>query len=222
MFEPDLKKLDLKQRDFVSLEHAARRRFGPHRRAQGGQARRAEVALPGPRGLGRRHPVRPLPRRRCWTSPTSDTGKTVYQWMVESFRKLEALPPGSAEAAKPPARRCAPRSTRSCATPIRARSSASGCARRWRREFGRGLQRRRVHPHRHQRRGPARLHRRRPQPDAVQHRRLRQHRQGHHRGLGLALYPARLGLAAVAHEGPGARLSGGDAAAHRALRHLRA
>ena len=33
---------------------------------------------------------------------------------------------------------------------------------------------------------------------------------------------ARLGLAAVAHEGPGARLSGGAAAEDRALRHLRA
>ena len=42
MFEPDLQKLDLSQRDFVSLERAARRRLGPHRRPQGGQARRAE------------------------------------------------------------------------------------------------------------------------------------------------------------------------------------
>jgi phosphoenolpyruvate synthase/pyruvate phosphate dikinase len=32
--------------------------------------------------------------------PYRNTGKTVYQWMVESFRKLEAMPAGSKEAAQ--------------------------------------------------------------------------------------------------------------------------
>jgi len=31
--------------------------------------------------------------------PYRNSGKTVYEWMVESFRKLEAMPAGSAEAA---------------------------------------------------------------------------------------------------------------------------
>ena len=216
MFAPDLSKLDLKQRDLVSLNKLraddSGRTVGPKAAKLGELKSRfpdrvvAGVGIP----FG-------LYREVVLDKPYKGSGKTVYQWMVESFRKLEALPAGSAEAAKASealraeiyAHRAQHRS--GAAVP---RAPARGDGTRVRRRF----QGRRVHPQRHQRRGPARLHRRRPEPDAVQHRRLRQHRQGHHRGLGLALHRARLGLAAVAHVGARACLSGGDADAHRARR----
>ena len=111
MFAPDLSKLDSGAARPGQPGQAARRRFGPHRRPQGGQARRVEVAFPGPRRAGVGIPFG-LYRAVVLDKPYKGGGKTVYQWMVESFRKLEALPAGSAEAGRA-ARRCAPRSTAS-------------------------------------------------------------------------------------------------------------
>ena len=65
VFEPDLGKLDLSKRDFVSLDSAAREGLGPDRRSEGGEARRAEVALPRPRRARGRDSVRALSRDRA-------------------------------------------------------------------------------------------------------------------------------------------------------------
>jgi Pyruvate phosphate dikinase, AMP/ATP-binding domain len=99
MFAPDLSKLDLKQRDLVSLDKLraddSGRTVGPKAAKLGELKSRfpdrvvAGVGIP----FG-------LYREVVLDKPYKGSSKTVYQWMVESFRKLEALPAGSAEAAK--------------------------------------------------------------------------------------------------------------------------
>jgi Pyruvate phosphate dikinase, AMP/ATP-binding domain len=99
IFEPDIAKLDLTQRDFVSLDalraHDSGRIVGPKAAKLGElKARFRERFAPGvaiPFGLY---------REAVLDRPYRATGKTVYQWMVESFRALEALPQGSREAAQ--------------------------------------------------------------------------------------------------------------------------
>lgn len=98
MFEPDVGKLDLSRRDFVSLDSLraadSGRIVGPKAAKLGElKARFPDRVAPGvgiPFGLYR---ATVLDRRY------KNSGKTVYEWMVESFRKLEAMPAGSAEAA---------------------------------------------------------------------------------------------------------------------------
>ncbi|HRD86536.1 MAG TPA: PEP/pyruvate-binding domain-containing protein, partial [Rubrivivax sp.] len=97
VFEADLGKLDLSLREFVSLD---RLRAGDSGRIVGPKAAKLgelkshfpERVAPGvgiPFGLYRAAVL----DRRYKGGP-----KTVYQWMVESFRKLEAMPAGSTEA----------------------------------------------------------------------------------------------------------------------------
>jgi hypothetical protein len=97
MFEPDLKKLDLSKRDFVSLEQLrasdSGRIVGP-KAAKLGELKShfPDRVAPGvgiPFGLY---------RATVLDKPYGNSGKTVYEWMVESFRRLEALPAGSPEA----------------------------------------------------------------------------------------------------------------------------
>ncbi|MGZ8981847.1 MAG: PEP/pyruvate-binding domain-containing protein, partial [Burkholderiaceae bacterium] len=97
MFEPDLKKLDLSVRGFVSLDtlraNDSGRIVGP-KAAKLGELKShfPDRVAPGvglPFGLY---------RATVLDRPYRNTGKTVYQWMVESFRKLETLPAGSREA----------------------------------------------------------------------------------------------------------------------------
>lgn len=98
-FEPDLKKLDLTQRGFVSLDalraQDSGRIVGP-KAAKLGELKShfPDRVAPGvglPFGLY---------RATVLDRPYRNSGKTVYQWMVESFRKIEALPAGSREAAQ--------------------------------------------------------------------------------------------------------------------------
>ena len=99
IFAPDLSKLDLKQRDLVSLSKLraddSGRTVGPKAAKLGELKSRfpdrvvAGVGIP----FG-------LYRAVVLDKPYKGSSKTVYQWMVESFRKLEALPAGSPEAAK--------------------------------------------------------------------------------------------------------------------------
>ena len=98
MFEPDLKKLDLSKRDFVSLDALrasdSGRIVGP-KAAKLGELKSHfhDRIAPGvgiPFGLY---------RETVLDRPYRNTEKTVYQWMVESFRKLESMPAGSPEAA---------------------------------------------------------------------------------------------------------------------------
>ena len=99
MFEPDLKKLDLSARSFVSLDMLrakdSGRIVGPKAAKLGElKSRFPDRVAPGvgiPFGLY---------RAAVLDRPYKNSGKTVYEWMVESFRKLEAMPPGSREAAE--------------------------------------------------------------------------------------------------------------------------
>ena len=219
MFSPDLAKLDLSMRDFVSLDtlraRDSGRIVGP-KAAKLGELRALFPDRVAP-GVGIPFGVY---RETVLDRPYRNTGQTVYQWMVERFRALEGMPPGSREAGE-------------FAEKLRAeiyaivRSTEPGPAFRQRLQGGHGegvrtrFQGRGLRALGHQRRGPARLHRGRPQPDPAQRRRVRQGRQGHRRGVGVPVHRPRLRVAASAHEGPGARLSGGAAPAHRSRRHLR-
>ena len=98
VFEADLRKLDLSQRDFVglgALRAADSGRIVGPKAAKLGELKAhfpdrvvAGVALP----FG-------LYRQTVLERPYRGGPKTVYEWMVERFRRLEALPAGSAEAA---------------------------------------------------------------------------------------------------------------------------
>lgn len=98
VFEPDLKKLDLEQRDFVSLKQLrakdSGRIVGPKAAKLGElMAHFPERVAPGvgiPFGLY---------RQTVLDKPYRGGPQTVYQWMVERFRALEALPAGSPEKA---------------------------------------------------------------------------------------------------------------------------
>lgn len=94
MFAPDLKKLDLTQRDFVNL--------GDLRASDSGRIVGPKAAKLGE--LKARFPARVAPgigipfglyRETVLEQPYRNAGKTVYQWMVDSFRQLESLPAGS-------------------------------------------------------------------------------------------------------------------------------
>jgi hypothetical protein len=97
MFEPDVKKLDLSRRDFVSLNDL--------RAADSGRVVGPKAAKLGE--LKSHFPDRVAPgvgipfglyRATVLDRPYRNSGRTVYEWMVESFRKLESLPAGSKEA----------------------------------------------------------------------------------------------------------------------------
>jgi hypothetical protein len=97
MFEPDVRKLDLSKRDFVSLDTL--------RAADSGRTVGPKAAKLGE--LKSHFPDRVAPgvgipfglyRAAVLDRPYRNTGRTVYEWMVESFRKLESLPAGSREA----------------------------------------------------------------------------------------------------------------------------
>ncbi len=98
IFEPDVAKLDLGKRDFVSLDalraHDSGRIVGP---------KAAKLGELKSRFPGRVAPGVGIPfgvyREAVLDRPYRNTSKTVYQWMVESFRALDALPPGSPQAA---------------------------------------------------------------------------------------------------------------------------
>jgi hypothetical protein len=97
VFEPDVKKLDLATRDFIDLNAL---RASDSGRIVGPKA--AKLGELNARFPGRVAPGVGIPfglyRATVLDRPFRDSGKTVYQWMVESFRKLEAMPAGSAEA----------------------------------------------------------------------------------------------------------------------------
>jgi hypothetical protein len=98
VFEADLAKLDLSKRDFVGLDDLratdSGRIVGPKAAKLGElKARFPDRVPPGvgiPFGLY---------RATVLDRPYRNTGKTVYEWMVASFRALEAMPAGPAQAA---------------------------------------------------------------------------------------------------------------------------
>jgi hypothetical protein len=98
VFRPDLGKLDLSKRDFVSLDHLRAKDSG---RIVGPKAAKLGE-------LKSRFPDRVAPgvgipfgfyRATVLDRPYKGSGRTVYEWMVASFRELEAMPVGSAERA---------------------------------------------------------------------------------------------------------------------------
>jgi phosphoenolpyruvate synthase/pyruvate phosphate dikinase len=97
MFEPDLAKLDLSRRDFVSLSALrasdSGRIVGPKAAKLGElKAHFPDRVAPGvgiPFGLY---------RAAVLDRPYRNSGKTVYEWMVQAFRALEAMPAGSPQA----------------------------------------------------------------------------------------------------------------------------
>jgi len=97
VFEPDVEKLDLARRDFVEL--SALRATDSGRIVGPKAAKLGELSARFP---GRVAPGVGIPfglyRATVLDRPYRGSGKTVYQWMVESFRRLESLPAGSAEA----------------------------------------------------------------------------------------------------------------------------
>jgi hypothetical protein len=97
VFEPDVKKLDLSKREFIDLKAL---RASDSGRIVGPKA--AKLGELNARFPGRVAPGVGIPfglyRATVLDRPYRGSGKTVYQWMVESFRKLEAMPVGSAEA----------------------------------------------------------------------------------------------------------------------------
>ena len=99
VFEADLKKLDLTRRDFISLDKLraddSGRIVGPKAAKVGElKARFPDHVVPGvaiPFGLY---------RQVVLERPYKATGQSFYDWMVQGFRALEALPEGSPEAAQ--------------------------------------------------------------------------------------------------------------------------
>jgi len=99
VFEPDVAKLDLSQRGFVSLEKLRARDSGRIVGPKAAKLGELKSHFPDRIAPGVGIPFG-LYRAVVLDRPYRNTGKTVYQWMVESFRRLESLPPGSAEARK--------------------------------------------------------------------------------------------------------------------------
>jgi phosphoenolpyruvate synthase/pyruvate phosphate dikinase len=98
MFEPDLKKLDLSARGFVSLDALRAKDSGRIVGPKAAKLGELKAHFPDRVAPGVGIPFG-LYRATVLDRPYRNSGKTVYEWMVESFRKLEAMPAGSREAA---------------------------------------------------------------------------------------------------------------------------
>jgi len=96
-FEPDLSKLDLSKKDFLGLSDL---RASDSGRIVGPKAARlAELKALFPDRVA---PGVAIPfglyRAAVLDRPYRNTSRTIYEWMVGSFRELEAMPAGSPEA----------------------------------------------------------------------------------------------------------------------------
>jgi hypothetical protein len=98
VFEPDLRKLDLTQRDFVSLDALRAKDSGRIVGPKAAKLGELKSHFPDRVAPGVGIPFG-LYRATVLDRPYRNSGRTVYQWMVESFRRLEAMPPGSPESA---------------------------------------------------------------------------------------------------------------------------
>ena len=99
MFEPDLKKLDLSARSFVSLDALRAKDSGRIVGPKAAKLGELKSHFPDRVAPGVGIPFG-LYHATVLDRPYRNSGKTVYEWMVESFRKLEAMPAGSREAAE--------------------------------------------------------------------------------------------------------------------------
>ena len=99
MFEPDLKKLDLSVKNFVSLNTLRAKDSGRIVGPKAAKLGELKANFPDRVAPGVGIPFG-LYRATVLDRPYRSSGKTIFQWMVESFRKLEAMPAGSKEAAQ--------------------------------------------------------------------------------------------------------------------------
>lgn len=97
IFEPDVKKLDLSKRDFIELSALRASDSGRIVGPKAAKLGELNARFPGKVAPGVAIPFG-LYRATVLDRPYRSSAKTVYQWMVESFRKLESLPAGSDEA----------------------------------------------------------------------------------------------------------------------------
>ena len=125
VFSPDLAKLDLSMRDFVSLDTLRARDSGRIVGPKAAKLGELRATLSGPRGARRGHPVRRVPRDRA-RPPVPQHGPDGVPVDGRALpRRSRRCRPARARPASSP-RSCARRSTRSCGTPSPGRSSASG------------------------------------------------------------------------------------------------
>ena len=99
IFEPDLEKLDLSARGFVSLDALRAKDSGRIVGPKAAKLGELKSHFPDRVAPGVGIPFG-LYRATVLERPYRNSGKTVYEWMVESFRKLESMPAGSREAAE--------------------------------------------------------------------------------------------------------------------------
>ena len=97
VFEPDVKKLDLSKRDFVSLDQLRASDSGRIVGPKAAKLGELKSHFPERIASGVGIPFG-LYRETILDRPYRNTGQTVYEWMVASFRKLESMPAGSKEA----------------------------------------------------------------------------------------------------------------------------
>jgi Pyruvate phosphate dikinase, AMP/ATP-binding domain len=97
VFSPDLTKLDLSMRDFVSLDSLRARDSGRIVGPKAAKLGELKAHFPDRVAPGVGIPFG-VYRETVLDRPYRNTGQTVYQWMVQRFRTLEAMPPGSREA----------------------------------------------------------------------------------------------------------------------------
>ncbi|MCM5570085.1 hypothetical protein M6I34_06160 [Burkholderiaceae bacterium FT117] len=97
MFEPDLDKLDLRRRGFVSLDELRASDSGRIVGPKAAKLGELKASFPDRVAPGVAIPFG-LYRETVLERPHRNSGKSVYEWMVESFRRLESMPSGSAEA----------------------------------------------------------------------------------------------------------------------------
>jgi hypothetical protein len=97
VFEADLTKLDLSQKDFVSLDRLRARDSGRTVGPKAAKLGELKSHFPDRVAPGVGIPFG-LYRQAVLDRPYRGGPLTVYQWMVQSFRRLEAMASGSAEA----------------------------------------------------------------------------------------------------------------------------
>jgi hypothetical protein len=96
-FEPDLAKLDLSRKDFVSLNELRASDSGRIVGPKAAKLGELKAHFPDRVASGVGIPFG-LYRAAVLDRPYRNSGKTVYEWMVQSFRTLEAMPAGSPQA----------------------------------------------------------------------------------------------------------------------------
>lgn len=94
VFEPDLQKLDLSVRGFVSLDELRAKDSGRIVGPKAAKLGELKANFPDRVAPGVGIPFG-LYRTTVLDRPYQASGKTVFEWMVENFRKLEAMPAGA-------------------------------------------------------------------------------------------------------------------------------